>query len=179
MITGRSRFNIYLLLAVAVVLMCGCRTGGDGKTKKQFATLRIHAEAPPRQPGFTTSVPISRTEPTKLTVGTSPVLTELHLSSARVIDTPAGFELELKFDRQGMLLLEESTGSNPGRRLAIFCYFGEAGWEEGRWLAAPIVRRRISNGIFSFTPDATRDEAEQIATSLNNTVQQNTGKYRW
>ena len=40
-------------------------------------------------------------------------------------------------------------------------------------MAAPRIARRISNGVISFTPDATRDEAEQIAIGLNNVAIKN------
>ena len=37
-----------------------------------------------------------------------------------------------------------------------------------RWLAAPVISHRISDGVLVFTPDATREEAEEIALGLNN-----------
>ena len=42
---------------------------------------------------------------------------------------------------------------------------------EGRWLAAPRINKRIADGVLVFTPDATREEAEQIALGLNNLAQ--------
>jgi hypothetical protein len=39
---------------------------------------------------------------------------------------------------------------------------------ESRWLAAPVIPRRISNGVLTFTPDASREEADLIAIGLNN-----------
>jgi hypothetical protein len=37
-----------------------------------------------------------------------------------------------------------------------------------RWLAAPVISHRIGDGVLVFTPDATREEAEEIALGLNN-----------
>ena len=36
-----------------------------------------------------------------------------------------------------------------------------------RWLAAPVISRRISNGVLTFTADCERDEADQLVTGLN------------
>jgi len=35
-------------------------------------------------------------------------------------------------------------------------------------LAAPLIQRRISDGVLSFTPDATRADTDEIALGLNN-----------
>ena len=38
---------------------------------------------------------------------------------------------------------------------------------EGRWLAAPLIRQRISDGTLSFSPDASREEMERLVFGLN------------
>jgi preprotein translocase subunit SecD len=89
-----------------------------------------------------------------------------------VVDDPlGGFEFTIQFDRQGTRLLEQYSTASKGKRIAVFSYFGnpkEPGKGEVRWLAAPVVRERITDGIFTFTPDASREEAERIARGLNN-----------
>jgi hypothetical protein len=55
------------------------------------------------------------------------------------------------------------TVDKPGRRVAIW-----SKWTEGRWLAAPQVRKPIEDGYIAFAPDATREEAERIVRGLNN-----------
>ena len=67
----------------------------------------------------------------------------------------------------GTALLEQCTTRNRGRRIAIFSQFGEK-MKDYRWLAAPVISRRITDGVLVFTPDATREEAEEIAAGLNN-----------
>ena len=47
----------------------------------------------------------------------------------------------------------------------IFSEFGQA-----RWLAAPMINKRISDGNYVFTPDATREEAERIVRGVNNVI---------
>ena len=47
----------------------------------------------------------------------------------------------------------------------------------GRWLAAPLVQTHITDGLLVFTPDATREEADQIAAGLNTVAKKlQTGK---
>jgi hypothetical protein len=41
-----------------------------------------------------------------------------------------------------------------------------------RWLAAPVISRRISNGVLVFTADCERDEADQLVLGLNNVTKQ-------
>ena len=64
-------------------------------------------------------------------------------------------------------MLEQGTIGNRGRKIAIFCRSGKD-MKEFRWLAAPAITHRISDGVFIFTPDASRGEAEEIVAGLNN-----------
>jgi preprotein translocase subunit SecD len=91
------------------------------------------------------------------------------VSRAQVVEDAGGFTLQIRFDRLGTQILENHTASRPGSRLAIFSEFGER-LEKARWLAAPVIRHRISDGLLVFTPDADREEAGQIALGLNNLV---------
>jgi preprotein translocase subunit SecD len=180
MITGRNRFNIYLLISLAAVLACGCHTTGQGKDEKgkALSTLRIHLQTEPDIMDFSTQVPVYRSQPVLVTVDKSPFLTEANVSEARVVDVHGGFALQIQFDRQGSWLLEEYTTTNPGKHLAIFCEFGQKK-KEARWLAAPLITRRISNGVLTFAPDASREEAEQIATGLNNIAAKRSEASKW
>jgi hypothetical protein len=36
-----------------------------------------------------------------------------------------------------------------------------------RWLAAPLISHRIANGVLAFTPDCSREEADQLVQGLN------------
>ena len=56
--------------------------------------------------------------------------------------------------------------------------FGEKG-KQSRWLAAPQFTRLISNGILQFTPDASREETEEIAKGLNNIAKKNESNEKW
>ncbi len=111
--------------------------------------------------------PIYREKPVWVSVDKSPFLTEGDVSSAVVVDEVGGYVLKIQFNHQGTELLEEATAANRGRRIAILSQFGEK-IKDYRWLAAPMVNHRISDGVLVFTPDATREESEEIALGLNN-----------
>lgn len=179
MIIALNRFNIYFLSAAACVLLSGCQMLGGGKDK-QLATLRVHVEVVPESMDFSTTVSVSREAPTKFTVDKSPVLTEANVMAAKVVDVAGGFDLEVQFDRQGTWLLESYTTTNLRKHLVIFSMFiDEAGKKQSRWLAAPTITRRITDGFLSFTPDATRAEAEAIAKGLTNIAKKNEDNAKW
>lgn len=177
MITGSRRFNIYLLLALAVVSVCGCRTHKNDKDK-QLATFRVHLETQAEDPSRSQTVPIYRAAPVDIQVEKEPFLTEAHVASARVVTVLGGFDIQIQLDRQGTWLLQEYSASNPGKHYAIFSQFGEKG-KNARWLAAPQFGHIINAGIIQFTPDATRDEADEIVLGLNNVAKKNESNDKW
>jgi preprotein translocase subunit SecD len=96
-------------------------------------------------------------------------LNESNVSEARVVDVVGGFALRIQYDHAGTALLEQASTANRGKRIAVFSQFGE-NLKDYRWLAAPVISQRITDGVFIFTPDATREEVEEIALGLNNTA---------
>jgi hypothetical protein len=89
-----------------------------------------------------------------------------------------GFDLQIQLNQEGTWLLQEYSASNPGKHFAIFSQFGEKG-KESRWLAAPEFANTVSDGLIQFTPDATREEADEIALGLNNIAKKNESKSKW
>ena len=81
-------------------------------------------------------------------------------------------------ERRGKWLLEQKTTTNPGKHIAIFAEWGKK-LKESRWLAAPVIPRRISNGVLTFTPDATREEMEQLVLGLNNLAAKMSEQDKW
>jgi len=161
------RFNIYLTLALAAAVVCGCRTSSESKNKKLLSTLRLHMETRRDTTGFNEAVPVYREHPFMVNVEKIPFLNESNVSGAAVVDTEGGYALRIQFNHAGAALLEEYTAENRGRKIAVFCQFGEK-LMESRWVAAPVISHSINDGVFTFTPDASREEAEQIARGLNN-----------
>ena len=106
-----------------------------------------------------------------VTIAKEPILTEANIIAARVIESEGGYALEIKFDESGTWCLEQFTAANPGKHLVIFGQWG-ATMADGRWLGAPLITHRIGNGVLSFTPDASREEADQLVLGLNPTPQE-------
>ena len=165
----RCRFNIYLAVALAAVVAGGCRTSPESKAKKQLSTLRLHLETGRDASVTSETVPIYRQHPYMITVDKMPFLNEANVADARVVEGRGGFALRIQFDHAGKSMLEQYTTDNRGRRFAVFSQFGEE-LKTIRWLAAPFISRPITDGVLIFTPDANREEAEEIALGLNNLV---------
>jgi hypothetical protein len=173
------RFNLYLcvVLPLGLALFAGCQTE-QHKRKHKASTLSIHVEVHPDGTNLSEPVPIYREHPVMVNVDKVPVLSEANLAGAAVVDTVGGFAIRLQFDRQGTWMLEERSVDSKGQRFAIYCRFGPE-LKEGRWLAAPIVSRRINDGVLLFTPDATRAETDEIVLGLNNVARLVKKKTAW
>ena len=170
-----NRFNLYLLGSLGLAVLCGCRTE-ESRREKALSTIRIYLEVNPNSTDNKITVPIYRDKPVMLNVESTPFLTEADVVEAKVVDTVGGFAIGVRLARRGSWLLEQYTVANHGRRLAIFSQFASAPDPKlgiGRWLAAPVISKRISDGYLLFTPDASRDEAYQIVVGLNNVAKKN------
>ena len=162
------RFNIYLALAVLLGLAGGCQTG---KSEKEVGALRVHIEVSPDPAGTSQDISVLRSNPVLITIKREPILTEANIVSAKVIDARGGFAIEIKFDENGTWLLEQYSAANPGSHFVIGGQWSEKRGDS-RWLAAPIITHRIAGGVLAFTPDCSREEADQLVLRLNNVVKQ-------
>ena len=153
------------------MLVSGCQSPEKVKERKrqnQLATVRVYLEVTRGHPGQNLPITVLRSAPIQLQVERGPFLNEKHVASAEVVETPGGFRLVVHWNRQGQWLLEQDTAANPNRRRAIRCQWGVAPDVQDRFIAAPLVNDEIKDGTLAFTPDATRDEVEQIVIGLNN-----------
>jgi preprotein translocase subunit SecD len=158
------RFNLYLLPLLAALLVAGCKTD---RKDEHLATLRIHLENRAQVEGSGRTVSVLRSEPVLVTINSEPVLTEANVTAATLLETPGGYALEVRFDESGTWTLEQYTAAYAGKHFAIFGQWGEK-VADSRWLAAPLISHRIANGVFAFTPDASREETLKLVTGLNN-----------
>ena len=158
------QFNIYLALATLLGGFCGCQTNPQDKVE---AAVRVHIEVNPDPAGASQSVSVLRSDPVLVTIKTEPILTEANVVAAKVMDAPGGFDIEIKFDETGTWTLEQYSAANPGRHFVIFGQWGDK-LADGRWLAAPLITRRITSSVLAFTPDCSREEADKLALGLNN-----------
>jgi preprotein translocase subunit SecD len=164
MVVWTQRFNLYLALAAALALLCGCQTH---RQKGPLGALRVHIQVNPDSLGTSQTISVLRSDPVLVTIARNPILTEANIVAAKVMDTPGGFAIEIQFDENGAWLLEQYSAANPGGHFAIFGQWGDK-LANSRWLAAPLITHRIANGVLAFTPDASRAEADQLALGLNN-----------
>jgi preprotein translocase subunit SecD len=162
-----SRFNIYLPLLLCVMLVGACHTTDDAtEKKKEYSVMRFHLEVNADGTDRNGLTQIGRQSSFVVNIDKHFFLTELDMNRAQVADDGmGGFGIKVEFNQHGTWLLEQYTTANKGRRIAVFVEFGEV-----RWLAAPRITKRITNGVFTFTPDATREEAERIVRGLNNEI---------
>ncbi len=170
-------FNTYLL-ALLVLGATGCETTQSAKASKapkppkaeskksgkELTTLSLHLQV--NRDGTDRNAPVSvfRENPIQINVEKSSFLNEGRLVQATLDEDVDGLiSIRLQFDRSGTWLLENITSVNSGKHIVVFSQFGDA-----RFLAAPILNKPITDGVFSFTPDASRTEAERIVRGLNN-----------
>lgn len=163
-----------IILSLCLLFFAGCKTteekakAADAKKKQKEATLmRFHLEVNPDGTGHNAPVPVYRHKPIFVNVQKDAVLDVGYMVRAELVDVDehGGFAIKLTFNDRGAFRLDNLTTSFKGQRLAIY-----AQWDEVRWLAAPRISRRIANGVFIFTPDASREEAERIVNGLNNVI---------
>jgi hypothetical protein len=159
------RFNLYLTLLLAVAV-CGCGTFTK-KPPEKVSAVRIHMEATVGVPGQTRTITVLRSNPLVVTVDINPILSEQNLIGAQMMETEGGFAVRLQFDETGGWMLEQATAGNPGKHLVVFGQWGEK-LADGRFLAIPLINGRNSSGVLSFTPDASREEAQRFVEGLNN-----------
>jgi len=160
-----------LALIILLVALCGCATWL--KRDQPSAAIRVHIElardamaGPEAQ-----TVSVLRADPVQVTIEKNPILTEANVVAVKLISTPVAPAIEMRFDENGTWILEQYSATNPGRHFVIFGRWGK-NLKDGRWLAAPLITRRINDGILSFTPDMSREEAGQFIVGLSNVVKQ-------
>ncbi len=167
-----NRFNLFLVLTL--VVLCGCQTE-EGKRKRQISSLEIHLEADRDKPDLNEVVSISRDHPIPVSIQKTPFLTQAFIDKAEIVDVMGGFAIRIHFARQGAWLLEQYSTANRGKHFAIFSKFVVPPGDKlnaGRWIAAPKITQRIADGTLTFTPDASREEADQIVLGLKNIARQ-------
>lgn len=180
--TGPRWFNFYLTLAVTV-LLSGCASTKD-PTDKLVTMLRVHMEAQPNQAIPPKTIAVNRSNPVTVQVETLYMITEENVVEARVVDQHGTYAIQIEFDQWAIPMLEHNSSSWQGRRIAIQAQWGpDYTWgrkyEHTRWLAAPKMNRKITEGTLTFTPDATREEAYEIVAGLNNGARKTKSQLEW
>lgn len=162
---------VFVALGVAATLF-GCASTPEkkeeSKKKKEVAALRIHVEQRENGEGGK-EISVLRASPVTLKIEKEPFIDERDLVSAKLEETITGFAITLRTTLHGRLLLEMNSVSRLGRHLAIV-----STWEvdkdktETRWIAAPKLKAALRDGVLTFVPDCSREEAEHIVQGINN-----------
>ncbi len=184
--TCLPRFNTFLtpiLGGILIFLLLGALgTGGEAaeptvtadpkatkkkpakKERHERSLFRMHLESA-ELPGLSTGrIKVLRSSPMNMVVQREQFLDERDVQQARLISTTdGGFMIAIQMNTHGQLMLQLETTANRGKRIAV-----SATWTEARWLAAPQITRTIEDGIYMFTPDCSREEADRIIRGLNN-----------
>ncbi|MEY4387734.1 MAG: hypothetical protein RLY20_3017 [Verrucomicrobiota bacterium] len=156
------RFNLYLLALLGAAFITACAS--SKKEKQPETSLRVHTEATSTT-AFTKKVSLLEQSPIDLVVDQSPLLSDLDVDSASVVNSLGGYAIVIKFNKRGQWLLDEHSSLNIGRHLVVFVQYGEKP-AKAKWIAAPIISNRISDGALIFTPDVSREDAEAIVKGL-------------
>jgi hypothetical protein len=180
----RTSFNIYLWAVLWGLAAAGgtAATAADAKqpaqkapetkkkpSKSDVSTIRFHYVISPDGSARCLPITVYRSNPLQFYIDRSPCLWEVNVAGASVNTNLGAYSLRIWFDREGTKELDAITSAYRGRHLAIFSEFGGA-----RWLGAPLIPQRITNGVFEFTPDASLEETERIARGLSNVARKNT-----
>lgn len=157
----RAWFNTFLL--ASALAFGGCQSPDQAKG---LAGISLHLEVNPDGTDRNGPVTVGRSSPFVVNVEKRPFLTEQELTAAGLVESEGGFALKLEFDRRGTLLLDQYSSAYRGKRAAVL-----ARWDQQvRWLAAPRMDQRLTNGVLVFTPDASPADAQRLVEALNKTV---------
>ncbi|HTR44001.1 MAG TPA: hypothetical protein VMH87_20500 [Pseudomonadales bacterium] len=171
------RFNLFLGLSALAGLLAGCGAMSTLGLEKDepMGAMRVHIELSPNNLSASSetaeTVKVLRTDPVDIIIDKDPVLTENNLLAVKVIKTPFSPAIEARFDENGTWILEQYSAANPGRHFVIFAQWGKD-MKDGRWIAAPLITKRLNDGILTFTPDMSTNETDQLITGLNNVIKQ-------
>lgn len=168
-------FNTHAAFVVAgtvlLLLLCGC--AGVWPKKRTPVVLRFHLESVVMDPAHTVSVAVGRESGLFVAVDGRPILDENNVLDLSVMDQFGGFSCKVLFDRRGTWLLEQASTTHRGRRCVVYCEFPYGGTNISRWIAAPVLTGRITDGVLIFTPDLTRSEANALVKAVQPVIRKN------
>ena len=146
--------SLCCLLALCLLELTACNS-----RPKNAAIMRMYLPASPALPQ-TRRVPVTiRTPALTLEVDSLPVLSESDLDHADVTGEGDNFDMRFFFNSHGTIKLDSVSLNSRGQLLVVII--------NGVAVAAPQLRERIVDGVFEFTPDITRTEADTVVKGLN------------
>lgn len=164
------------VFSLTVLLALGCASSGasaSGKKKKPIKFFRVHLETRHDIPERSMAAEVGRSSPMRFMSEKLPILNETHVAESSLIPETGGFEVRIKFTSVGSMLLQNYTSAAVGKHLLLMTEIDG----EVRWLAAPLIQRRIDDGILLFVPDASKEEMGRLVDGLNSAVRKK--RQRW
>jgi hypothetical protein len=176
-----NSFFLALVLGVAGSLAGAPAAAQDSKTssssssskkkkeEKAAAMVRVFMET--TDDGTAPKVDVIRSRPISVAITKQPFIDERDIVRAILLETPdGGFMIKLEMTSHGKQALEMATVSSNGRRMVVFSQWTMDGVEkpEERWLAAPLIRSPLHDGVMVFSVDSNREEANRIVDGINN-----------
>jgi SecD/SecF fusion protein len=102
-------------------------------------------------------------QPEKYLVKKKAELTGAQVTRAQARFEQRGYEVDLSFNAEGGKTFARVTGQNIGNQLAIVL--------DGQVISAPVIQSEISNNSASITGNFTAQEAQDLASALQNPLQ--------
>lgn len=143
------------LLIVALLPVVGCQS----KPPKNAATLSMHLPAGRGLPESRRTTVALMSPAISLDVNRIPVLREADLDTVELKGEGDNFLMRLVFGIHGTIELDRVSNNNRGELIVIFI--------NNIPVAAPQLKHRIVDGVFEFTPNLSREEAQKLADGLN------------
>lgn len=143
------------------------------KKLKPLERIRVHVESRHDLAERSLLAQVGPSGTLKYSVERLPILNEVHVETAALIDEPGGFLVLLKFNSMGTKILESYSSAAAGRHFVLMTDVdGEA-----RWIGAPLIRHRIGDGILEFAPSVPREIMERLVFGLNDAIRKK--RKRW
>src|ERR1051325_9178095 len=152
-------YSVRWILIFALLGLPACAR----KPPKNAVTLGMHLTASPVLPADRRTQVVLRTPALTLQIDPRPVLTERDLDKVELTREGDNFAMRLVFNTHGTIELDRVSLDRRNDLIVVLI--------NGIAVAAPQLKKRIVDGVFEFTPDLTRKEAEKVVEGLKALVE--------
>ncbi len=174
----KCKLQLLLSLLSTLILAIGCNYANYSvETKRNKAQFAFFIEGFPRQGEETKLLKFHQAKPKFIHIDPNPVLKgdSGMLTSSKVIDTEDGLHaIQLDFTTLGQSVMEHITTNYRARRLYVVVAQSDVQSKTNkiimRCIGAKYIQQTVSAPYMVFTPDASREESENIVNLANKTL---------
>ena len=167
------------LSASIMIIAVGCNYANYSvETKRDKAQFALFVEGFPQQGEDTKLLKFYQASPRFVHIDPNPVLKgdSGMITASKVIDTQDGlYAIQLDFTTLGQSVMEHITTNFRSRRLYVVVAQSadnsKTNRVEMKCIGAKYIQQTISAPYMIFTPDATREESEDIIKLVNKTLE--------